>query len=116
MENLNEYSEQVLALAQFLGIEPEDVTENSYDYEADGAEYLVLTDSEADEKWDEYMDSYIDECVLDELPENYRQYFDSEKFKKDCSYDGRGHSLASYDGCEEVETYEGTNYYIYRIN
>lgn len=116
MENLTEYTDQVLALAQYLSIDPSEVTENSYDYEAEGAEYLVLDDSEADEKWDEYMDSYIDECILDQLPDQYRQYFDYEKFKKDASYDGRGHSLASYDGCENEEQVNGTTYYIYRIN
>lgn len=79
-------------------------------------EYLVCTDSEADDEWDAYMDSYIDDCVLCELPENYKMYFDSEKFKKDCSYDGRGHSLASYDGNENEETFEGETYYIYRTN
>lgn len=96
------------------------------DYDNDG-DYLVLTDSEADEKWGEYIDSYIEECVLSEIPERYRFYFDTEGFKKDCEIDGRGHSLAC-DGAEnEVNIdltdtgaldsdIEETNFFIYRIN
>lgn len=100
----------------------EDYIVNSFGdmFEVDGNEYLVYTDSEADEAWDSYMDSYIDDCVLCELPEQYRQYFDYESFKKDCSYDGRGQSLAGYDGIENevgLHTEDGTIvYYIYRTN
>lgn len=79
-------------------------------------DYLVLTDEEADDRWEESMDSYIEECILPELPKNLRYYFDSEKWKKDASFDGRGHSLASYDGEEHEEKVNGTTYYIYRIN
>lgn len=97
----------------------EELIESSYDdrrFEYGSDEYLVCTDSEADEEWDSYMDSYIDDCVLCELPVNYRQYFDSEKFKRDCSFDGRGQSLATYDGNEIIETVNFTRYYIYRTN
>ena len=45
--------------------------------DADDGEYLVLTDDEADEMWDEQLDSYLDECVLPELPEMARNYFDT---------------------------------------
>ena len=79
-------------------------------------DYLVLTDEEAYDRWDESMDSYIEECILPELPKNLHYYFDSEKWKKDASHDGRGHSLASYDGEEHEEEVNGTTYYIYRIN
>ena len=47
-------------------------------------------------------------------------YFDEEKWKRDARYDGRGHSLSSYDGAEYYETvfFDGQNidFYIYRIN
>lgn len=85
-------------------------------YEEYSSDYLVLTDEEADERWDESMDIYIEECILPELPKNLRYYFDSEKWKKDASFDGRGHYLASYDGEEHEEEVNGTTYYIYRIN
>lgn len=99
----------------------DELIQSSYDdsqFEYGSQEYLVCIDSEADEAWDAYMDAYIDDCVLCDLPENYREYFDSEKFKKDCLYDGRGHSLASYDGNEnEIALHTEHSiivYYIYR--
>lgn len=79
-------------------------------------DYLVLDDSEADEAWDNYLDQYIDDCILPELPEQYCNYFDSESWKSDARYDGRGHCLASYDGHENEETVQGETFYIYRIN
>lgn len=83
-------------------------------------EYMVLTDDEADTKWDEYLDNYLDDCVLPELPESQHVYFDSEKWKEDAKVDGRGHCLNRYDGSEnevEIECEEGaTTFYIYRTN
>jgi hypothetical protein len=91
------------------------------DYSID---YLVLTDSEADEKWEESLDSYIEECItpeIDKLSEgagnlSYYITFDEETWKRDARMDGRGHSLSSYDGCENEETVEGETFYIYRTN
>jgi len=76
--------------------------------------WLVCTDSEADEEWDRDLDNYIDECVLPEIPESYRGYFDDEKFKRDCKYDGRGHSLSKWDGVERYQEVNGTTYYLYK--
>ena len=73
--------------------------------------YYVLTDSEADQKEDEYLDNYIDECL--EIPEHIRPYFD-EAWKRDARMDGRGHTLNRYDGTEYEEKVNGTWYYIYR--
>ena len=85
-------------------------------FSADGGEYYVLTDLEADEIWDEYLDQYIDDCVLPELSEAYRFYFDDEAFKRDLKMDGRAHSLASYDGNEHEIEIDGEYFYIYRVN
>lgn len=85
------------------------------DYDENG-DWLVCTDSEADEKWDEDLDNFIDECVLPEIPKAYRNYFDDEGFKQDCKIDGRGHSLARYDGHEQEQEVNGTTYYLYRQN
>jgi len=86
-------------------------------------DYLVLTDSEADDKWEESLDSYIEECITPELDKldtlgNLSAYikFDEEMWKRDARMDGRGHSLASYDGEENEETVNGETFYIYRIN
>lgn len=86
-------------------------------------DYYILTDEEADQKWEESLDSYIEECITPELDKldslgNLQYYikFDEEMWKRDAKMDGRGHSLASYDGNENEETVEGTTFYIYRIN
>lgn len=103
----------------YLYIEGETVEDylsfNHKDLEDD---YLILTDEEANEKWEESLDNYIDECILPEIPEAYRRYFDHKAFKFDAKFDGRGHSLSSYDGIENeeyVKEFDQT-FYIYRIN
>lgn len=108
---------KIQALAQYLGCELEDITEG-YDnrFECGNKEYLVVTDDEADDLWDEDLENYIDECILHELPECYRNYFDREGWKSDARFDGRGHCLNHYDGNEESETVDGVEYYIYRQN
>ena len=66
----------------------------------DGKEYAVGDDKEADDAWEESLDDYIDECILPEIPEQYQFYFDDKRWKNDAKMDGRGHSLAVYDGDE----------------
>ena len=116
----NQYSDQVLALAKFLGVDPEEITESRYDsntYQYGREEYLVVDDSKADELWDESLDSYLEECVLPDLPDFARRYFDREAWKEDARHDGRGHCLASYDGHEHEISISSMEYwYIYRIN
>lgn len=79
-----------------------------------GQEYLVCTDSEANELWDEYLENYIEDCILPNIDENYRNYFDDEAWKSDARMDGRGHSLSSYDSIEHYEDVNGVEYYIYK--
>lgn len=79
-------------------------------------DWLVLTDDEADDKWDEHLDNYLEECVLPELPETMSMHFDKESWMSDAKVDGRGHSLSSYDGEEHSETVNDTEYYLYRVN
>ena len=85
-------------------------------YENSSIEYLVCDDDEANDEWDNNLENYIEECVLDEIPEAYRSYFDNEAFKRDCEIDGRGHSLSSYDGNEIEYTLADETYYFYRTN
>lgn len=78
-------------------------------------EYLVLTDREADEAWDEALDHYLDACVLSELPEIAQRYFNCDAWKRDARVDGRGVCLALHDGIE-TEVYDEEDdktYYIY---
>jgi hypothetical protein len=76
---------KIAALAAFFKISEEQISEeysNVYSCETESGEYLVLTDSEAEKAWDEWLDNYLEECVLCELPEIAKNYFDSEKWKR----------------------------------
>jgi hypothetical protein len=79
-------------------------------------DWLVYTDSEADDAWEESLDQYVEECILPELPASMRYYFDTEKWKDDARMDGRGHCLSGYNGHEEEQQVNGTTYYLYRQN
>ena len=82
----------------------------------DDCDYYVYTDEQADEAFDLALEDYLDECILPELPESAQRYFDREAWKSDASCDGRGHTLAAYDGDELYTTILDTEYYIYRCN
>lgn len=106
-----------IALMQHLSCAYDEV-EHSHgnEYEAAFCDYLVLTDSEADEAFEEALDSVLDEVILPDLDEALQCYFDRDAWKRDASYDGRGHHLNHYDGCEDEVTVNGVDYYIYRTN
>lgn len=139
-ELLNDYDERVIALAQHLELdleineadfeteeEKEEAIQNIIDeldsitsdydntYSYGNKEFLVLTDSEADEEEDRQLDNYLEECIYPELPENMRYYFDDEKWKRDAKMDGRGHIISTYDGAEYEEKVNDNWYYIYRV-
>lgn len=110
---------RIFALANFLKVDVSELEATSYDdksIEYGSEQYLVVTDDEADELWDEDLENYIEECILHELPEQYQGYFDNEKFKRDARIDGRAHSLNRYDGGEEFITVDNQEFYIYRQN
>ena len=109
-ENLD-YDEKILALAEFLECETNEITDTTWgEFEHGSESYQVLTDDEADVLWEEQLDSYIDECL--EIPESIVPYFDREKWIDDAKIDGRGHILSGYDGCE----HESGEFFIYRTN
>ena len=115
-----EVEDEVYALCQELDVEPSEIEEERHTYyglkvfSVGRAEYAVGTDEEADEAWDQALDSYLDDIgILDSIPENLRRYFDRDAWKNDARYDGRGHALSSYDG-HEIEL-EG-DLYAFRIN
>ena len=68
--------------------------------DTENGEYAIGTEEEADYAWDESLDSYLEECVYPEIPDNMVNYFNDEAWKRDARHDGRGHSLSSYDGNE----------------
>jgi hypothetical protein len=110
---------KIKALAQFLDCKKSELVQSSYNdclFEYGNQEYLVCTDDEADELWNESLDSYLEDCVYPTLPDNMINYFDDEAWKRDAKFDGRGHSLSSYDGNEYEENVKGETFYIYRTN
>lgn len=109
--DFDEDEEKVLALMKHTDGLYEDVRK-LYENE----DYLVLTDEQADEKWEEYLDNLVDDCILPEIPKNLQFYFDKERYIKDCKQDGRGLTLASYDSDEIEQEINDTTYYIFRCN
>jgi hypothetical protein len=80
-------------------------------------EYYVLDDSEREQAASDQLDNYLEECVLSEIPERYRDYFDGNRWKEDAlAADGYGHTLSSYDGEEHEACIDGEYYYVYRVN
>lgn len=120
-----EYEDYIIALAEEIGEDPADITEESHDcyglkvLSCGRAEYAVGTDEEADEAWEQSLDFYIEDCITPELEKiqigSLSSYitFDEETWKRDARMDGRGHSLASYDG-DEMDLADG--YVAFRIN
>jgi len=102
---------ETLSFEDWLEDNGTEVDVEEYD---DTGDWLVYTDSEADDAWEESLDQYIEECVLPDLPANMRYYFDTEKWKNDARMDGRGHSLSGHDGVERSQTVNGTEYYLYK--
>ena len=94
------------------------IQDRRYDsWESDG-EYLVLTDSEADETAREYLG---DGAGDDELWKMAVQAGNTtlgldEWIDHVMNIEGRAAQLSSYDGSEEEEEINATTYYIYRTN
>lgn len=142
--NQTETNPKLLALAKYLDVNPSELSESSYDeslIELGNQEYLVLTDSEADERcagnikeslwafnasfiiehsradWSQELEKSIQETQI-KLCESANSFVealidDLNAFIQDAiSADGRGHFLSSYDGEEN----EQNEYFIYRQN
>ncbi len=110
-----------LALAEYCDVDPCEVSAAKYGdntYDADGGEYLVLSESERESVAAERLESYIDECLLEGVADTIAQYFDRAAWKRDALLsDGYGHTISSYDGEEhEICTEDGSSLYIYRTN
>jgi hypothetical protein len=83
--------------------------------ERNDGEYMVLTESEADYRANEYLtdDDYLWKQAVEsgnttDSLEDWAEYI--------LSMDGRESVLSGYDGNEEEETINGTTYCIYRTN
>lgn len=135
----------IVELANKFGCAPKDVGEyEDGRYEIDGIDYLVLTDSEADEKVEEYIAENLwafsptflssvigvdgivfevlqDHCTCEGTNEAIKLILEAadtsieEVAEEAIRCDGRGHFLDKYSG-EEIEVYaDGEFYYCYRI-
>lgn len=117
----SDFDPQVRALVHYLRSQGdklayEDVEEMMQDgyYKAEGMEFLVVDDYDAELKWEDALDNYLEECVLSELPDVAQHYFDREGWINDAKMDGRALYLNTYDGTEYEEEVDGVYYYIYR--
>ena len=113
--------DRIIALMKHLDISPKEALEeieengtNYYTYE--NQEYLVLTDSEADDKEYDCVKFTIEDCYLPEIVDSPAyHYVDVEKWAEDwCG--SRGENISSYDGTENEEDVNNITYYIYRTN
>ena len=78
-----------------------------------------------EEAKEKYVESRMDDVRYDPvsflrdygLEREIENFIDQESFIEDViNSDGRGHTISSYDGSEDEVEYEGTTYYIYRMN
>jgi hypothetical protein len=77
-----------------------EVEQSAYDdctFNAGGNEYLVLDEDEKEIRWDDCLESYLDEGCVEGADS---PYFDRERWKRDARMDGAGHVLSGYDGAE----------------
>jgi hypothetical protein len=109
--------ELAAAFVLMFGLSQDDLQDIEIDgteCKVQGIDYLAGDNDEMDDAWDNDLENYIEECILPDLPETVKRYFDNEAWKRDARYDGRAHSLNRYDGNElEVKIGE-TYYYAYR--
>lgn len=73
-KNFSSTEEKIEALAKFLDIAPDDVSEESVDtFEANGKEWRVLTDQEADEAVEEETRNIMDEMGLEAFNPDFQE-------------------------------------------
>ena len=75
--------------------------------------YVALRQDEIDDIWYDATIELIDDCYLNGVPEQVKNYFNYDKFFEDAQYDGRASHFNGYDGSTELET---EDYYIYYHN
>lgn len=117
---LDDYDDKEIAVGIHIETDINGLKEISNNYhntfDTPEGEYYCADEGEMESDLDDYLDNYIDECVLSEVPENFRDYFDTEKFKSDCEMDGWSHYLGIYDGCGYEVKVNNETYYICRTN
>lgn len=138
--DLTDTEARIAALAVHLECDVDDISEASYGentFDAEGGEYMVLTDDEADQRAADYIkdslwafnasflsgETGIDESVFEAIQNNGKCESNNDAIasciddidsfvESAISADGRGHFMSSYDGEENEEG----EYFIYRVN
>ena len=95
----------------WIGAPVDDIRE---DTTISDGEYLVMTDSEADQWEQDGLESLFEEQTY-EVPEHLKRFMDVDKFVREYS-GNRGENISGYDGQEYEQEFEGETYYIYRHN
>ena len=76
--------------------------------------YVALRQDEIDDIWYDATIDLVDECYLNNVPEQVKNYFNYDKFFEDCKMNSsRVEQFNGYDGSTELET---EDYYIYYHN
>ena len=75
--------------------------------------YVAFDKFWIDDIWYDATIDLVDECYLNNVPEQVKNYFDYDKFFEDAQNDGRANHFNGYDGNTELET---DNYFIYYHN
>lgn len=126
---------EVVALALHFEVDPISIEQchhsgNTFECEHEPGEYRVLTESERESAADDALESYIDECIIEQAKAEARDnaaltslvkvlsdHFDRAAWKREALVnDGYGHTLSPYDGEEHEVKIGDTWYYIYRVN
>ena len=95
----------------WIGAPVDDIRE---DTTISDGEYLVMTDSEADQWEQDSLENLFEEQTY-EVPEHLKRFMDVDRFVQECS-GNRGENISDYDGQEYEQEFEGETYYIYRTN
>lgn len=117
LESLERWDEKQWALFAYKGFDPCYISDISYldiyrDAEKlDGEYYLVLTDDEASEKLEEYLEDLVEEQLGKDMFRSLYNYIDFQRMARD---EDRGGHLDYYDGTEWEVDVNGTTYFVYR--
>lgn len=108
-----EDSNRILALRLFLDEWDRSVSSfRGMEFNLESKNYLVLADSEADQKWEENLHRDIYTMII---PDAIRPYVDEARWITDMKVGSRGQSVATFDGREIVIEVDAMTYFIYRL-
>ncbi len=88
--------EKLNALAEFLGVAPEEITYDGYEYSTDQGDYKVLTNEEADEDFENYQRGLWDDLGLESFSEWFQNWILENAVDKNYFQDDMHSSNSSY--------------------